>query len=119
MYGIDQTQSFDFMKKKELEQVCIGQYQVILHFTDDLSISADCLMRLSGPDGTSVDIYGDNCSLSRNTTCLLGSSIVSVNSVDKEELSILFSNDYTLSIIDSNKKYESFSIVINDDWIIV
>jgi len=119
MYGIDKSTDFRFMIGKELLQLCIGLHQLIMNFSDQLVITAECLIRLTNPDGLSVEISADNHELSRELSCLLGSTIESVDSDNGEKLAIIFSNGYILAIIDSNEEEESFAITMVDEETVV
>jgi hypothetical protein len=119
MYGIDKSISFNFLVGKELLQLCIGLYQLILNFTDQLVISAECVIRLKNPDGSVVEISCDSPELSGSLTCLLGRAIEAVQTEVNGELNLSFSGGFQLSIVDSNEDEESFTITMDEHEIVV
>ena len=119
MYGLDKSVDFHFLVGKELLQLCIGRYQIILNFTDNVSISAECMIYYTRIDGSTIKISSDDPELSKNLACLLGSTVEDVATTRSEGLTLVFSQGYRLTIIDSNKDVESFMITTPTQEIIV
>jgi len=119
MYGLDKSEDFQFLIGKELLQLCIGHYQLILNFTEQLAITVECSLRLTDNKGSTAEIRSAAPDLSKNLDCLIGSTIESVNIKSKGELILKFSHGYTLAILDSNKDTESFTITMPNHEIIV
>ena len=119
MYGIDKTINLNFLVGKELLQLCIGLYQLRLNVTDQLTISAECIIRLMHPDGSVVEISCDRPELSSRLTCLLGRAIEAIQTDVKGVLNLSFSDGFQLSIVDSNEDEESFTITIGEHEIVV
>ena len=119
MYGLEKTVKLQFLIGKELLQLCIGLYQIILNFTDELVINIESTCKLISPEHHSTVI---SCGTPR--TCveligLLGTSITKVTNQGDGEVLIFFSNEYCLKLIDNNKDVESYSIAAVDNEIIV
>lgn len=119
MYGIDKAVNFKFLIGKELLQLCIGLYQLILNFTDQLVISAECVFRLEYPDGSVIEISCDSPEHTGHLACLLGRTIETIQTEVNGELNLVFSDGFQLSIIDSNEDEESFTITMGDHEIVV
>ncbi len=94
---------------KELLQVCIGLYQVILRFTHQLSITIECQYSLSTQEAV-VEASGDNPEISKDLVCLLGCSIYSCHQHENGEFVLDFSNGYSLKLLPETTGTESFSI---------
>lgn len=119
MYGIDKKISYDFLIGKEVLQLCFGLYQLIFNFSDQLVIPTKCSLSLKLIDGTLIEVSSESPGSAGKLICLLGRTIVSVNTETNGVLSLLFSGGLQLSIIDSNKDEESFAITIKDRVIVV
>jgi len=119
MYGLDRSISFQFLVGKELLQLCIGLYQLILNFTEHVVITAECIIRMTNTDGSVVELSSDKPELSKQLVCLLGSTVENVVFEDHGELTLVFSQGYKLTITDSNEDEESFTITTPDQEIIV
>lgn len=119
MYGVDKSISFQFLVGKELLQLCIGLYQLLLNFNENIVISTECVLRLINIDGSVTEIRSGVPSLSKHLTCLLGSTIENVVCEHDRELTLVFSNDYKLVILDSNEDEESFTITTPNQEVVV
>lgn len=119
MHGIDKKISYDFLIGKEVLQLCLGLYQLIFNFSDQLVISTECSLSLKLLDGTLIEVSSGNPESAGKLTCLLGRTIENVNTEIDGVLSLLFSGGLQLSIIDSNEDVESFTIAMKDYEIVV
>ncbi len=72
MYGLDESVDLSFMVGKELDQVCVGLYQVILNFSDRLTILIESNCELQTTDGANVDITYDKPNSTTTLVRLLG-----------------------------------------------
>ena len=119
MYSLDKSVDFRFLVGKELLQLCIGLYQLILNFNDHVAITAECIIYLTKIDGSIIEISSDDPELSKNLTCLLGSTVESVATEHSGELTLIFHEGYRLTILDSNEDEESFTITTSGQEVIV
>lgn len=119
MYGLDKSVDFQFLIGRELLQLCIGLHQIILNFSDDISISLECAVLLTNADGLTIEVTCNNPKQSQNLICLLGSTIESAVAKNEGELMLGFSQKCKLSITDSNEDTESYTITMPDHEIIV
>jgi hypothetical protein len=100
---------YNCLNGKELLQVCIGLFQVIMNFTDEVSITIECTMRLTNTDGLNTEISSDCPEQTRELICLLGHSVAVVDIKELESLTLLFSDGVKLSLV-GNDQEESFTI---------
>jgi hypothetical protein len=119
MYGIDKKISYEFLIGKELLQLCIGRYQLIFNFSDQLVISTECCLSLKFLDGTLIEVSSDSPESAGKLTCLLGRTIENVNTDIDGVMTLLFAGGLEMSIIDSSKDEESFAITIKGQEIVV
>jgi hypothetical protein len=109
MYKLDSSTNLSPLIGKELIQVCIGLYQVILRFTEELSITVQCLYYFNR-EGETFEGSGEDPSISKNLVFLLGNSIESAQIQEDNKLIINFSNNCRLTLVDDSESYESFII---------
>ena len=110
MYKLNSSEHLNYLVGKELIQVCVGLYQVILRFTDELSISIECLYKITNEEDGSIDASGDNPHATINFVDFLGYSIESIHLKSDHELAINFSNNWSLILIADHENTESFVI---------
>lgn len=109
MIQIDGMMDLSWIIDKELIQICVGLYQVILRFTHQLSITVECPYFINMGD-IIVEASGDNPETSKNLVCLLGHSINSCYQHENGEFVLDFSNGYSLKLVPEITGAESFSI---------
>ena len=108
MYGLPDNINLDFLKGKELLQVCVGFNDLILNFDENivLSITSKCRYECSVK---SMDI--DNYTSSASLICsMLGKKIIDASSKDGKHLVVKFDNECQLIIYDDSEYYESYLI---------
>src|ERR1043166_1494475 len=119
MYGLDKSVDLKFLVGKELLQVCIGVYQVVLNFTAEISISIESSCRLVCEGERVFDLYANDPKSSKNLVCLLGLSIEDVLNEGRGEIRLFFSKINTLTLMDNNANTESYMIVAPSIGIVV
>ena len=110
MYNLDKATDFSFLLGKELLQVSIGLYQIVLRFSDNIVVNAECMLLLKGEDGSLLQVDSEDPQTTKELVCLLGKAIKSVKIASNMELKMLFSSESELTLIDSNEDGESFAI---------
>ncbi len=108
MYGLVKGTDVSFLSGAELEQVCIGLYQVILNFDKGVSISLECKYQVNGKVG---DVIG--------LVQLLGHRILVPMNEGGGEIILQFTNGGVVIIHDSNLDAESYQITAPGKQIIV
>ena len=118
MHGLQKETDLAFFIEKELLQVCVGLYQVILNFSDEVDIKIESLFnhKNSNESLTKENILpGSAISLLR----LLGCTVSESSNIGNGTLELKFSNGDLLHIFDSDTGYESYQINSPDSKIIV
>lgn len=117
MYGLPKGADLQFLIGKELVQVCVGMYQVILRFYEELTISLECECEVipALPGRVPATSQAAVTSL----ISLIGTKITTANSIGNGDLAAGFSDGTTLLICDSNGNTESYQIIDEVHEIIV
>ena len=115
MYGVRLDGDWSFFVGKQLTQVCIGPYDVQLHFEDNVSISIQggdprekCFCHTTACSSSSAvkGMPGKAVSL----VSLLGASVLKVTAENTTTLALFFSNMEELRIYEIDDGYESFTV---------
>lgn len=120
MYGLKKEIDLSFLTGRELIQLAIGVYQVQFGFDEDVRISVESEFRYF--DGQIESIWRPepgSSSIAARGVALLGATIESVGSNIDGTLTLAFSNQHRLTILDSSKEYESYDITRPGQTIIV
>ena len=111
MYGLKKELDLSFLAGRELIQLAIGVYQVQFGFDEDVRISVESEFRYF--DGQAEWIWRPEpraSSIAARAVALLGATIESFGSNIDGTLTLAFSNQHRLTILDSSKEYESYDI---------
>ena len=116
---IESSENFDItlIKGKVLNQVCIGLYQVILNFDDDISISCESKIYIWDNKITKEMVFPSHIGTMRILK-LLGQQVVDVELDKNETLLLTFSGEIVVEIECENDGYESFQISIGKNFMI-
>lgn len=120
MYGLKKETDLSFLTGRELIQLAIGVYQVQFGFDEDVRISVESEFRYF--DGQAEWIWRPepgSSSIAARVVALLGATIESFGSNIDGTLTLAFSNQHRLTILDSSKEYESYDITRPGHTIIV
>lgn len=113
MYKIPLDEDWSFFIGRQLNQLCIGAYDIQLHF-EDVSISiqgeepAKSFSHKNAVSSTSA--VGGMPGGAVTLVSLLGASVQKVVAENDTVLAMYFSNNEELRIYDSSDSYESFTI---------
>jgi hypothetical protein len=109
-----------FLNGRELIQLCIGLYQTIFKFDEDVAISVEGGFRYFDGQDESIWRPGPgSSSRAARTAVLLGAKIENFESDASGTLSLTFSDGRRLTIIGSNNGYESYDITRPGQTIVV
>lgn len=109
--GLKKGIDLSFLQGREVIQVAIGQFQVQFGFDEDVIISVKGGFEYL--DGTTELSWKPELAYSQvaaRTVALLGATINSFEAHGDGTLKLNFSNGHRLTIPDSSKPYESYSI---------
>jgi hypothetical protein len=115
MYKVALDEDWSFLLGKQLEQVCIGSYNVQLHFNHHAAIS------IQGDDSAGKYFFHKTAARSSPTVgkiaeiavsliSLLGASVLKVTAENSTTLALYFSNLEELRIYDTSDSFESFTV---------
>jgi hypothetical protein len=120
MYGLKKEIDLSFLTGREFIQLSIGVYQVQFGFDEDVRISVESEFRYF--DGQAEWIWRPepgSSSIAARAVALLGATIESFGSNIDGTLTLAFSNEHRLTILDSSREYESYDITRPGQTIIV
>jgi hypothetical protein len=120
MYGLKKEIDLNFLTGRELIQLAIGVYQIQFSFDDDVRISVESEFRYF--DGQAELIWRPepgSYSIAARAVALLGATIDSFGSHTDGTLTLAFSNQHCLTLLDSSQEYESYDITRPGQTIIV
>jgi hypothetical protein len=118
MYGLEKSVSLGFLENKELIQILIGTYQLVLRFNGDIVISIECKFDHFYGGHSILKTYALPKAAS-SLLGLIGQEIASAKNMGGGEIQLNFSNGETISIFDSNEGAESYEIEGPDLHLIV
>jgi hypothetical protein len=110
LYGIPKDTDLSFLIGREVEQVCIGVFQVQFHFDQDVSIFVTGSFRYIDESGSAYEWLPKNHNLAARTANLLGLFVTDLTAEPSGTLTLAFSNAAKLIIFDDSKQYESYEI---------
>jgi hypothetical protein len=118
MNGLPEGTDLTFLLNRELIQVCVGLYQVILNFDGKVSISieGDFIAELKGRTAK----RGKKLPMSASVLLdLLGQRVEEVQGSADGTLSLKLGHAATITIFDSNREFESYQIWNGTELIVV
>jgi hypothetical protein len=124
MRGLPADTDVSFLKGALLIQVCVGQNEVIIRLYPrttppyEISIMSTSLIRLVSPDGAKLASEG-SVQIAPALLSLLGSTVADVSILQPGTLRLTWSSGPVLDLVDSNEKYESYTITNGGDVIVV
>lgn len=120
MYGLRDDIDLHFLIGRTLIQVGIGLYQIIFRFDEEVAISVTG--EFSFHDEHSVWVWrpepGSYAHAAR-TASLLGKSIQDLECNSNGTLTLRFSNDSHLTLLDNSDEFESYDITRPGQTIVV
>jgi hypothetical protein len=118
MFGLNDSEDYNFLKLKRLIQICISQYQVILRFDDDISISVESAIRYKNRQGNYYT-YEDNKLIGSDFISLIGNKIHSIDCENSNILKLSFDTKEVIELINDSEAYESFNIFVDGKTIVI
>jgi hypothetical protein len=109
MYGLPSNTQLDFFKGKTLLQACFGVHDLILNFTEKVSISIFSSVGV-GLEGRDFDRHSGFNEVSRELLRFLNRAVVDVRWTSEGTVSLIFDEGDALQIYDDSPEYESYTI---------
>jgi hypothetical protein len=112
MYGIPANLDLSKFRATTLSQICLGEYQIQFHFHPEGSIYVEGRWELRDLTGTLVD-ESTEMNAERDALRLhviLGKVVESYSISAPDSFALRFESGHSLTVFDSSKQYESFSI---------
>jgi hypothetical protein len=110
VYGVPSDLELSFLHGSVLIQLCLGQFQVQLHFQPVGSISVEGEWELLDPNGVRIDNALDWPRPPFQLHRLLGCRVIASEVQAPRWFSLRFESGEVLRIFDDSEQYESFSI---------
>jgi hypothetical protein len=119
MNGLPSDIDLSFLVGQELQQVCIGRHEAILHFGDAVSICIESEIGHKSNLGKLTAIYKTIAPSASMLVSLINSSIVKAYAESPGTLVLELCNGQVLEIYDANSEYESYQISYDNRVIVV
>ncbi|MBL1180479.1 MAG: hypothetical protein HND27_05170 [Bacteroidetes bacterium] len=117
MHGLPKNTDLNFLIGQDLIQVCIGENDLLLNFSENCTIEILSTCKLvQGKKILKIESYPVSASL---LCSLIGSKVVSYEISDQGALMLSLNNDAFLTIYDDSDNYESYIIKYSDKEIVV
>ena len=114
MYGVPADLPIQPFVGQELIQICLGRFQIQLHFSGAGSISVEGRWELRDGAGDIVDRAKDHENRESYRIHRLIDVAVDRFSIDPpRSFMLFFKNDLALTVFDDSEQYESFSIKVD------
>lgn len=110
MYGLTDDADLNFLTGLTLLQVCFGQNELILNFSEDISVSIFSSVGLRKSDGT-FDRSDNFVEKAEEILVGLGKTTTNVTWTREGTISFFFSEAVCMQIYDDSSQFES--VVIN------
>jgi Family of unknown function (DUF6188) len=110
--------STTFLLGKEVIQIAIGSFSVLIVFEEEIQISCQSMMELTLVSGRTT-IEADDPQTTARLVSLLGAKVSSAKFEDNGDLTLLLGSSSQLKIRNSNDQYESFVVWNKGDFIAI
>lgn len=119
MYRIDENLDLNFVQRKDLLQISVGVSQIQFKFSEDIMIGATCRITMKYKGRLIHTITNELKGSVDPLRLVLNETVEEVTRIDETELSILFTNGYSIHLHDDSDWYESFEIWNANEVIII
>jgi len=105
--------AIDVLLDRELVQLAIGQYEVIFAFDKDVTLSIESQFSYTSAAET-VDWRPGQPRAAAKAVGLLGTTVVTAERKDEDDLRLTFSNGDRLIVTKSTDRFESYQVTAKD-----
>ncbi len=107
----DAAERLSYLKGAEVEQVCVGKFDLQFHLHPRGKVSVWSRCELLSPDGNALDTWDVGRRTDRFLFAeLLGGTVADILVEDARTLTLRFADGRRLAIHDTSDQYESFSV---------
>jgi hypothetical protein len=118
MYGLRSDTNLNFLKGATLIQVCFGPHDLILNFTENVSISIYSAVSF-GATGANPPRHTAYDQVSQGILRLLNKAVLDVGWTPDGMVSLTFEGNGVLEMYDDSTQYESYTIASPSGLIVV
>lgn len=118
MYGLKPDADLSYFVGTVLLQLCFGAHDLILHFTDDVSITVMSSIGLPSPGAVNYR-YVDFTQAATPLLALLNLEVVGSKGSEDGTLTLEFSGGKFLYVYDDSQNYESYIMKYGSEEIVV
>jgi hypothetical protein len=113
------TQSdLSFLVDKELLQFCYGEHEIILNFSDDISLTVESQLHLKMKNGDQFQ-WNSGSRKQSNLESLINSKVISISLAPDNSLDIVFENNALATIKINENGFESYQITYHKKYYVV
>jgi hypothetical protein len=113
MYGLDRTVSISFLVERKVEQICVGEFQSQIRFDEDVVISVEGDVTIDGQR------YGGPRASAGSLLALLGTRISGAKNPGNGDIELTMANGCALTVHDSEREHESYSVTWQGGTLVV
>lgn len=110
MFGLKRDIRTDFLIGVELQQVSFGAFQLILSFSNEVTLSVESKFKLQRENSPPMMWVPGDFSIFPELGHLFGVAVDQYEIPGDGRLILKFKNGNIVSVYDSNKNYESFQL---------
>jgi len=118
MYGIPTDVDLSFFSNATLQQVCIGENEVILHFDSDIMVMVTSTICVTSADGLQT-AFTDAKAGGATLLNLLGNAVRVAMAGTDGTLKLTWKGGDILEILDTWKEFESYTVRHGESLLVV
>ena len=108
MYGFNDPRLLSWMVGREVEQIGLGQHELVFHFHPEGSMMVAGEWQLLDAEGRVVDQRQEHAARGEyRVHRLIGPAVTDVDVPRPESMTIAFANGYKLRLIDDDPRFEA------------
>lgn len=113
MYGLDEKTDLRFLANRKILEIQTSDFQAQIHLDENVTISIESAISVDGKR------YVDMREINLVLACLAGAKVAHAVNFGNGDISLQLADRRILTIYDSNRDFESYSITWNGGTIIV
>ena len=117
MFGLDPNQSFEFLERTVLLQLCVGQNELIFRFDGDIELAVESELRIR--NSRFDQRFSKSIEAARVAIDFLGREVSAVKARPDGTLNVEFGTAMSIEVYDSSMYYESYTLTWPKGLIVV